>query len=95
MEKHYTPSGRPLGPLGEKRREQLLTAVETDVYNLPWRRVSIYSAAKEVGCSPATFYQYWPSLESAVSELIQRKVEAGEDLDRRLTAIMELWETED
>lgn len=94
-----TYESRPVGRRGERRREIILQRLDAVVEKkIPWRQISIPKLTDAAGCSPATFYQYWTSLESAAAEFIELKrseLKRGERLSPRWSAIEGLLRTED
>jgi AcrR family transcriptional regulator len=69
--------GRPLGKRGAATRRRLLDATERLLESDGVRDVRVVDIAREVGTSPATFYQYFRDVEEAVLALT---AEVGEEL---------------
>jgi AcrR family transcriptional regulator len=61
--------GRPLGRRGVQTRERLLRATATLLEDRGVRDLRVVDIAREVGTSPATFYQYFRDVEDAVLAL--------------------------
>jgi AcrR family transcriptional regulator len=62
-------SGRALGPRARNTRQRLLEATGSLLAKRPLRELRVVDIAREVGTSPATFYQYFEDVEDAVLEL--------------------------
>jgi AcrR family transcriptional regulator len=69
--------GRPLGRRGAQTRRRLLDATARLLEHRGVRDLRVVDIAREVGTSPATFYQYFRDVEEAVLALAE---EVGEDL---------------
>ena len=69
--------GRPLGKRGAATRRRLLDATARQLESHGIRDLRVVDIAREVGSSPATFYQYFRDVEEAVLVLSD---EVGEDL---------------
>jgi AcrR family transcriptional regulator len=69
--------GRSLGKRGAATRRRLLDATSTLLETHGVRDLRVVDIAREVGTSPATFYQYFRDVEEAVLALA---AEVGEDL---------------
>ena len=69
--------GRPLGRRGAATRRRLLDATATMLETRGVRDLRVVDIAREVGTSPATFYQYFRDVEEAVLALAE---EVGEQL---------------
>ena len=69
--------GRALGKRGAATRRRLLDATATMLETRGVRDLRVVDIAREVGTSPATFYQYFRDVEEAVLALA---AEVGEDL---------------
>ena len=69
--------GRPLGKRGAATRRRLLDATAGLLESHGVRDLRVVDIAREVGSSPATFYQYFRDVEEAVLVLAE---EVGEDL---------------
>ena len=69
--------GRALGKRGALTRRRMLDATARLLEDHGVRDLRVVDIAREVGASPATFYQYFGDVEAAVLALAR---EAGEDL---------------
>ena len=69
--------GRPLGKRGALTRRRLLDATARLLEDRGVRELRVVDIAREVGTSPATFYQYFRDVAEAVLALSE---EVGEDL---------------
>ena len=69
--------GRPLGRRGQITRVRILAATRTLLEEGGLRDLRVVEITRMIGVSPATFYQYFPDVESAVEALA---LQAGEDL---------------
>jgi len=69
--------GRSLGKRGALTRRRLLDATAALLETRGVRDLRVVDIAREVGTSPATFYQYFRDVEEAVLNLAE---EVGEDL---------------
>jgi AcrR family transcriptional regulator len=78
--------GRPLGKRGIATRRRLLDATAHLLGTHGVRDVRVVDIAREVGTSPATFYQYFGDVESAVlalaEEVGEQAAPLGELLER-------------
>jgi len=63
--------GRVPGQRGRQTRERLLEATEQLLASASFRDLKVVDIAREVGSSPATFYQYFPDVEAAVLQVAQ------------------------
>lgn len=77
--------GRRPGRRGQATRERLLRCVASLLEKTSYRDLSVMEIARCAGTSPATFYQYFPTIQDAVLVLAQ---EMAEDA-RRLAAGIE------
>lgn len=73
-------NGRPLGPRALKTRERLLQATLELIERRGVRELSVVEIARQVGTSPATFYQYFGDVEEAALALAERASESIPDL---------------
>lgn len=69
--------GRPLGKRGAATRRRLLEATAQLLESHGVRDLRVVDIAREVGTSPATFYQYFRDVEEAV---LAMTAEVGEEL---------------
>jgi AcrR family transcriptional regulator len=81
--------GRPLGKRGAATRRRLLDATQTLLATQGVRDLRVVDIAREVGTSPATFYQYFRDVEEAVLALTE---EVGEDLAPVGDVIVAPWD---
>ena len=81
--------GRPLGKRGAATRRRLLDSTQTLLATQGVRDLRVVDIAREVGTSPATFYQYFRDVEEAVLALTE---EVGEDLAPVGDVIAEPWD---
>lgn len=58
--------GRTLGRRGQATRQRLLDSLETMLASTPYRDITVIEIARGAQTSPATFYQYFADIESAV-----------------------------
>jgi AcrR family transcriptional regulator len=77
--------GRVPGRRGRQTRDRLLGATAQLLATRSYRDVKVVDIARQVGTSPATFYQYFPGVEAAVQLLARRVVEDGAELVRPLS----------
>lgn len=68
-------SGRPLGPRALQTRQRLLEATEELLQKRSVRELRVVEIARQVGTSPATFYQYFADVEDAILALVERSAE--------------------
>lgn len=69
--------GRIPGRRGRETRDRILDATEQLLGTTSFRDLKVADIAREVGCSPATFYQYFKDVEEAILVLAQAMVEDG------------------
>lgn len=69
--------GRPLGRRGRVTRDRILEATRALLEAHGLRDLRVVDITRTIGLSPASFYQYFPDVESAVVALA---LQAGEDL---------------
>jgi AcrR family transcriptional regulator len=81
--------GRPLGKRGAETRRRLLEATAARLATHGVRDLRVVDIAREVGTSPATFYQYFRDVEEAVLALAE---DVGEDLAPVGELITEPWD---
>jgi AcrR family transcriptional regulator len=77
--------GRVPGRRGRQTRQRLLDCTSRLLEEETYRELRVVDIAREAGTSPATFYQYFPDVESAILALAEDMAEAGND---RLTRIV-------
>jgi AcrR family transcriptional regulator len=73
----FALDGRSLGRRGALTRRRLLDATSALLETHGIRVLRVVDIAREVGSSPATFYQYFPDVETAVLALAE---EAGDEI---------------
>jgi AcrR family transcriptional regulator len=61
-----TVDGRVAGRRGQVTRQKLLDCLQEMLRTSPYRDVKVIDVARRAGTSPATFYQYFPDIETAV-----------------------------
>ena len=66
-----TVDKRTAGRRARETRERILEALGKLLTTMPYRNIRVTDVVKEVGTSPATFYQYFADIESAVLALAQ------------------------
>ncbi|MCB0961399.1 MAG: TetR/AcrR family transcriptional regulator [Acidimicrobiales bacterium] len=69
--------GRVPGRRGLATRQRLLDCTAAMLRTTSYRDVKVVDIAREAGTSPATFYQYFPDVESAILVLADDMVAAG------------------
>lgn len=69
--------GRVPGRRGLATRQRLLDCTAAMLRTTSYRDVKVVDIAREAGTSPATFYQYFPDVESAILVLADEMVVAG------------------
>jgi AcrR family transcriptional regulator len=69
--------GRVPGRRGRATRERLLDATAAMLETTSWRDLKVVDIAREAGTSPATFYQYFPEVETAIQVLAERAADEG------------------
>ena len=67
-----TVDGRVAGRRGQATRQKLLDCLSEMLSSSPYRDVKVIDVARKAGTSPATFYQYFPDVESAVLEIAEQ-----------------------
>jgi AcrR family transcriptional regulator len=72
--------GRVPGRRGRATRQKLLECTLAGLENTGYRDVKVVDIAREAGTSPATFYQYFPDVESAVLVLAEDMAREGQEL---------------
>lgn len=77
--------GRPLGRRAQLTRQRLLDATAELLASRGIRDLRVVDIARQVGTSPATFYQYFRDVEEAVLTLAEQ---LGDDL-HPLTALLD------
>lgn len=72
--------GRVPGRRGLATRRKLVECTGELLKSTPYRQMKVVDIAREAGTSSATFYQYFPNVESAVLELAEDLVHDAESL---------------
>ena len=80
--------GRRLGQRAQLTRRRLLGATAELLENRGILDLKVVDVAREVGTSPATFYQYFQNVDEAVLALAE---EAGEELGDLVPLVDEPW----
>jgi AcrR family transcriptional regulator len=70
-----TTDGRVPGQRGRATRQRLLESTAELLVATPWRSIKVIDIARQAGTSPATFYQYFENVESAITVLAEELVE--------------------
>lgn len=71
--------GRVPGRRGQATRQRLLDTTAAMLRTSSYRDLKVVDIAREAGTSPATFYQYFPDVESAILVLADDMVATGVD----------------
>lgn len=69
--------GRVPGRRGQATRQRLLDCTAEMLRTSSYRDLKVVDIAREAGTSPATFYQYFPDVESAILVLADEMVTSG------------------
>ena len=69
--------GRVPGRRGQATRQRLLDCTADMLRTTSYRDLKVVDIAREAGTSPATFYQYFPDVESAILVLADEMVSTG------------------
>ena len=69
--------GRVPGRRGQATRQRLLECTAAMLRTTSYRDLKVVDIAREAGTSPATFYQYFPDVESAILVLADEMVATG------------------
>jgi len=72
-----TVDGRIAGRRGQVTRQKLLDCLQEMLSSSPYRDVKVIDVARKAGTSPATFYQYFPDIETAVLGIAQDTAKEG------------------
>src|SRR5450432_642368 len=91
MEDAVAIDGRALGRRGAQTRRRLLDATAELLETHGIRDLRVVDIAREVGSSPATFYQYFRDVETAVLALTQ---EVGDDLSPLVALLEPPWDAD-
>jgi AcrR family transcriptional regulator len=76
--------GRVPGRRGRATRQRLLDSTSELLESTAYRDLKVVDIARAAGTSPATFYQYFPDIESALLALARDLAETGGQALRRL-----------
>ena len=76
--------GRVPGRRGLATRQRLLECTSRLLEHQTYRDLKIVDIAREAGTSPATFYQYFPDVTTAILALADDMAEEGSDVLTRL-----------
>lgn len=71
--------GRVPGRRGRATRQRLLDCTAEMLRSTSYRDLKVVDIAREAGTSPATFYQYFPDVETAILVLADEMVAIGHD----------------
>lgn len=77
--------GRVPGRRGRATRQRLLECTGQMLRDRSYRELTVVDIAREAGTSPATFYQYFPDVESAILVLADFMVTQGGEIFASLT----------
>jgi AcrR family transcriptional regulator len=69
--------GRVPGRRGRATRTKLLDCLEGMLANSSFRDLKVTDVTREAGTSPATFYQYFPDIETAVLAIAEQMADEG------------------
>jgi AcrR family transcriptional regulator len=75
-----TVDGRVAGRRGQATRQKLLDCLREMLETSPYRDVKVIDVARMAGTSPATFYQYFQDVESAILEIANDMAKDGQRL---------------
>lgn len=81
-----TVDGRMPGRRGQETRRRLLEVTAEMLRTGSYRDLAVVDIAREVGVSPATFYQYFPDVETAIFFIADHIADEGRD---RLTGLVQ------
>jgi AcrR family transcriptional regulator len=76
--------GRVPGRRGRATRDRLLACMQRLLENETYRDLKVVDIAREAGTSPATFYQYFPDVTTAIVGLAEDMAEEGSEVLTRL-----------
>ncbi len=89
MDQIQALDGRALGKRGVETRRRLLDATRSLLETHGIRDLRVVDIAREVGTSPATFYQYFRDVEEAVLALA---AEVGDEVQPLARLVNEPWD---
>ena len=72
--------GRVPGRRGRATRQKLLDCTRAMLASESYRALRVVDIARQAGTSPATFYQYFPDVNSAVLALAEEMAEQGNEM---------------
>ena len=72
--------GRVPGRRGRATRQKLLDCTRGMLASESYRDLRVVDIARKAGTSPATFYQYFPDVNSAVAALAEEMAEQGNEI---------------
>jgi len=72
--------GRVPGRRGRATRQRLLECTREMLASHSYRDLRVVDIARQAGTSPATFYQYFPDVNTAIVALAEEMAEQGNDL---------------
>jgi AcrR family transcriptional regulator len=72
--------GRIPGRRGRATRQRLLDCLETALGASSFRELTVTDVTRDAGTSPATFYQYFPDVATAILALAEQTAAEGESL---------------
>jgi AcrR family transcriptional regulator len=72
--------GRVPGRRGRATRQKLLDCTREMLASESYRALRVVDIARQAGTSPATFYQYFPDVNSAVAALAEEMAEQGNEI---------------
>ncbi len=75
-----TVDGRVAGRRGQVTRQKLLDCLKDMLGTSAYRDVKVIDVARRAGTSPATFYQYFPDIETAVLGIANDTAREGAQL---------------
>lgn len=78
---------RPLGAQATATRDAILMTLEVELELTGWRQIRVIEIARTAGMSPATFYQYFPSLDAAYDELREQMRREGRQRTKHMKII--------
>jgi len=72
--------GRVPGRRGLATRQRLLDCTRAMLATESYRKLRVVDIARDAGTSPATFYQYFPDVNTAIVALAEEMAQQGNDL---------------
>lgn len=72
--------GRVPGRRGRATRQRLIDCTREMLRTSTYRELKVVDIAREAGTSPATFYQYFPEVESAILVIAEETAKEGSQL---------------